>query len=101
MVIIIPKTPKETKDMRLNADYIVYDEEEGSYIPVTNKSPFKDIVRNDGTAAYVIENLVDETTASNIVNKMVSEFAGFSRKTAEHDVANVIYRLHEIGALVG
>ena len=48
--------------MRLNADYIVYDEEEGSYIPVTNKAPFKDIVRNDGTAAYVIENLVDETT---------------------------------------
>jgi arsenate reductase-like glutaredoxin family protein len=65
----------------------------------TSDTEFKGIVKNNETAAFIVECLKADTTESAIVDKLLAEYKGADRPTVERDVANIIGKLRSIGAI--
>jgi hypothetical protein len=60
---------------------------------------FRGLVRNNETAAFIVDCLKTETTEEAIVEKLLSEYE-VSRETAQQDVHAILEKLNSIGALV-
>ncbi len=85
--------------MKLDARFITHVTKGEHYMISTGDKGFNGIVKNNDTAAFIIECLKNDTTESEIVDKIISEYKGAEYKTVEKDVAEIISRLRKIGAI--
>lgn len=86
--------------MKLNPKFLTHTTKGEHYIISTSDTDFKGIVKNNETAAFIVECLKTDTTESEIVDKLMSEYKGADRPTVEHDVENIIGQLRSIGAII-
>ena len=86
--------------MKLNPRFLTHVTKGEHYIISTGGTPFKGIVKNNETAAIIVECLKEETTVSAIADKLLEEYQGVSRSDVERDVNNIIDKLRSIGAIV-
>ena len=85
--------------MKLDPKLLTHVTKGEHYIISTGDTEFKGIVKNNETAAFIVECLKTETTAGAIVDKLMAEYSGAERKTVERDVDNILGKLRSIGAL--
>lgn len=85
--------------MKLNPKFLTH-ETKGEHITVsTTGTEFNGLIRSNPTAAFIIEALKTDTTESAIVDKLLAKY-DVDRATAEKDVANIIGKLRDIGAVI-
>jgi hypothetical protein len=85
--------------MKLNPKFLTHATNGEHYIISTSDTKFKGIVKNNETAAFIVESLKTDTTESIIVDKLLSEYKNVERSIVEHDVADIINKLRSIGAI--
>lgn len=85
--------------MKLNPKFLTHETKGEHYIISTSDTKFKGIVKNNDTAAFIVECLKTDTTESAVVDKILAKYSGADRATVEQDVANVIGKLRFIGAI--
>ena len=86
--------------MKLNPKFLTHVTKGEHYMISTSNTKFKGIVKNNETAAFIIECLKTDTTESAITDKLMKEYEDADRPTVERDVANIISKLRSIGAIV-
>ena len=86
--------------MRLNPRFLTHETKGEHYIISTSDTKFKGIVKNNETAAFIVECLKTDTTERVIADKLLAEYVGADRPTVERDVANIIGKLRSIEAIV-
>ncbi|MBR4626513.1 MAG: PqqD family protein [Ruminococcus sp.] len=86
--------------MKLNPKFLTHVTKGEHYIISTSDTKFKGIVKNNETAAFIVECLKTDTTETDVVDKLLAEYKGADRPTVERDVAGIISKLRSIGALV-
>ena len=85
--------------MKLNKGFLTHTTKGEHYMISTGNTKFNGIVKNNDTAAFIIEYLKTDTTPKEIVEKVMKEFSGAERKTVEHDVIDILKKLNSIGAI--
>ena len=85
--------------MKLKPEFLTHVTKGEHYMISTGDTKFKGIVKNNETAAFIIECLKADTTQSAIVDKLLAEYKGADRQTVENDVANTISKLRSIGVI--
>ena len=85
--------------MKLNPKFLTHVTKGEHYMISTSDTKFKGIVKNNETAAFIIESLKADTTESAIVDKLMIAYKCADRPTVELDVANIIAKLRSIGAI--
>ncbi len=85
--------------MRLNPAFLTHVTMGEHYIISTNDTKFKGIVKNNETAAFIVESLKADTSESAIVDKLLAEYKDAERSIVERDVNNIINKLRSIGAI--
>ena len=86
--------------MRLNPRFLTHETKGEHYIISTSDTKFKGIVKNNETAAFIVECLKTDTTERAIADKLLAEYEGADRPTVERDMANIIGKLRSIEAIV-
>lgn len=85
--------------MKLNNNFLTHITRDEHYMISTGDTSFKGIVKNNETAAFIIECLKNETTENQIVDNILKEYSETNRNIVEKDVANTIEKLRSIGAI--
>lgn len=85
--------------MRLDPNFLTHETRGEHYIISTGETEFKGIVKNNETAAFIVECLKTDTDENAIVDKLLAEYTGVDRQTVQRDVAAVIGKLRSIGAI--
>ena len=85
--------------MKLNNNFLTHITRDEHYMISTGDTSFKGIVKNNETAAFIIECLKNETTENQIVDNILKEYSETNRNIVEKDVANTIEKLCSIGAI--
>lgn len=67
-------------------------------ILVDTSGKFSGIVRNNKTAAFIVDCLKEETSVEKIIEKMIEEYDA-PREDIENGVNNVLDTLRKVGAL--
>ncbi len=70
----------------------------GEQILVDASGQFSGLIRNNGTAAFIVDCLKTETTVEKIVNKLYEEYDA-SREVLEQAVNDVVSKLRRAGAI--
>ena len=83
--------------MRLKDTFITH-MSNGEQILVDVSGQFSGLIRNNGSAAYIVDCLKTETTVEEIVNKMNEEYDA-SKEVLEKAVDDVISKLKSAGAI--
>ena len=65
---------------------------------VDTTSSFAGLIRNNKTAAFIVENLKEETTKEHIIDLMEAKYDA-PREVIEKDVSGIIDTLRSVGAL--
>ena len=86
--------------MKLNPKFLTHVTRGEHYIISTSGTDFSGIVKNNETAAFIIDCLKSDTTESAVVDKILAEYTGVDRSTVERDVAAEISKLRSIGAII-
>ena len=86
--------------MKLNPKFLTHTTKGEHYIISTGDTRFKGIVKNNETAAFIVECLKTDTTESGIVDRVLAEYTGADRETVARDVAEIIGKLRSIGAII-
>lgn len=84
--------------MKLRDGFVTHDTEDEQIIVGTGNTHFSGLVRNNKTAAYIVELLKTEATKEQIVDAMLDKY-DVTRETVEPDVDRILDSLREIGAL--
>ena len=85
--------------MKLNPKFLTH-ETKGEHITVsTTGTKFNGLIRSNPTAAFIVESLKNDTTESEIVDKILAKY-DVDRNTAENDVADIVGKLRSIGAVI-
>ena len=85
--------------MKLNPKFLTH-ETKGEHITVsTTGTKFNGLIRSNPTAAFIVESLKNDTTESEIVDKMLAKYDA-PRPTVEKDVADIVGKLRAIGAVI-
>lgn len=85
--------------MKLNSKFFTHETNGEHYMVSTGDTEFKGIVKNNETAAFIIECLKENTTVNDIVDKILDEYDVDDKKTVEKDVKVIIEKLRNIGAI--
>lgn len=85
--------------MRLKPNFLTHVTNGEHYMISTSGTKFKGIVKSNETAAFIVECLKTDTTESEIVDKLLAEYPNANRNTVTNDVAEIISKLHSIGAV--
>ncbi|MBQ8535542.1 MAG: PqqD family protein [Bacilli bacterium] len=85
--------------MKLNSKFFTHETNGEHYMVSTGDTEFKGIVKNNDTAAFIIECLKENTTINDIVDKILAEYNVDDEKTVEKDVEVIIDKLRNIGAI--
>lgn len=83
--------------MKLKDTYITHDSD-GEQILLDTSSSFAGLIRNNKTAAFIVECLKEETTQEKIVEAMFEKYDAPKEMLAK-DVSEVIGKLRKVGAL--
>ena len=83
--------------MKLKDTYITY-ESDGEQILLDTSSSFAGLIRNNKTAAFIVECLKEETTQEKIVEAMFEKYDA-PKDVLAKDVSDVIEKLRKVGAL--
>ena len=83
--------------MKLKDTYITHDSD-GEQILLDTSSSFAGLIRNNKTAAYIVECLKEETTQEKIVEAMFEKYDA-PKDVLAKDVSDVIEKLRKVGAL--
>ena len=85
--------------MKLNPNFLTHVTKGEHFMISTNDTRFKGIVKNNETAAFIVECLKANTTESAVVDKLMAEYKDAERPIVERDVKNILDKLRSIGAL--
>ena len=83
--------------MKLKDTYITYDSD-GEQILLDTSSSFAGLIRNNKTAAFIVECLKEDTTQEKIVEAMFEKYDA-PKEVLAKDVSEVIEKLRKVGAL--
>lgn len=83
--------------MKLKDTYITH-ESDGEQILLDTSSSFAGLIRNNKTAAFIVECLKDDTTQEKIVEAMFEKYDA-PKDVLAKDVSDVIEKLRKVGAL--
>lgn len=83
--------------MKLKDTYITHDSD-GEQILLDTSSSFAGLIRNNKTAAFIVECLKEETTEEKIVEAMFEKYDA-PKDVLAKDVSDVIEKLRKVGAL--
>ena len=83
--------------MKLKDTYITHDSD-GEQILLDTSSSFAGLIRNNKTAAFIVECLKEDTTEEKIVEAMLEKYDA-PKEVLAKDVADVIEKLRKVGAL--
>ena len=83
--------------MKLKYTYITHDSD-GEQILLDTSSSFAGLIRNNKTAAFIVECLKEDITEENIVEAMFEKYDA-PKDVLAKDVADVIEKLRKVGAL--
>ena len=83
--------------MKLKGTYITHDSD-GEQILLDTSSSFAGLIRNNKTAAFIVECLKEETTQEKIVEAMFEKYDA-PKEVLAKDVSDVIEKLRKVGAL--
>ena len=83
--------------MKLKDTYITHDSD-GEQILLDTSSSFAGLIRNNKTAAFIVECLKEDTTEEKIVEAMFEKYDA-PKEVLAKDVADVIEKLRKVGAL--
>ena len=83
--------------MKLKDTYITHDSD-GEQILLDTSSSFAGLIRNNKTAAFIVECLKEETTQEKIVEAMFEKYDA-PKEVLAKDVSEVIGKLRKVGAL--
>ena len=86
--------------MKLNPRFLTHVTKGEHYLIPMGDVSFKGIVKNNKTAAFIIECLKQDVTEEAIVEKLMEEFSEVDVEIVRRDVGNVIGKLRSIGAIV-
>ncbi len=84
--------------MKLKEGFITHTTGQEHILVSAGSTGFSGLVRSNPTAAFIIEQLKEDTTGEKIVEAMLKEY-DVDRETADRDVAAVLEKLRTIGAL--
>lgn len=84
--------------MKLNSNFITHDTEDEQVMVATGSTTFAGLVRNNKTAAFIVEQLKGETTVEQIVEAVFAKYDA-PRDVIEKDVRKIIDSLKGIGAI--
>lgn len=85
--------------MKLNPNFLTHETKGEYYIISTSNTKFKGIVKNNETAAFIVECLKSDTTESTVVDKLLAEYPKADRTVVTQDVSEIIAKLRSIGAI--
>lgn len=87
--------------MKLNPDFIIQSMGEDTLlVPVGAAGErFHGLVRLNETAAFIVNQLENDTTPAAIADAMLAEYE-VDRPTAEANIAQILEQLRSVGALV-
>ena len=83
--------------MKLKDTYITHDSD-GEQILLDTSSSFAGLIRNNKTAAFIVECLKEDTTEEKIVEAMFEKYNA-PKDVLAKDVSEVIEKLRKVGAL--
>lgn len=83
--------------MKLKENFIIH-ETDGEQIMVATGGTFSGMVRNNATAAFIVDCLKKDTTKEGILDAMCEKYEG-SREIMAADVDKILDNLRIIGAL--
>ena len=83
--------------MKLKDTYITHDSD-GEQILLDTSSSFAGLIRNNKTAAFIVECLKEETTEEKIAEVMFEKYDA-PKDVLAKDVSEVIEKLRKVGAL--
>ena len=83
--------------MKLKDTYITH-ESDGEQILLDTSSSFAGLIRNNKTAAFIVECLKEDTTQEKIVEAMFEKYDA-PKDVLAKDVSDVIEKLRKVGAL--
>ena len=83
--------------MKLKDTYITH-ESDGEQILLDTSSSFAGLIRNNKTAAFIVECLKDDTTQEKIVEAMFEKYDA-PKDVLAKDVSAVIEKLRQVGAI--
>ena len=83
--------------MKLKDTYITHDSD-GEQILLDTSSSFAGLIRNNKTAAFIVECLKEETTEEKIVEAMFEKYDA-PKDVLAKDVSDVIEKLRKVVAL--
>ena len=83
--------------MKLKDTYITH-ESDGEQILLDTSSSFAGLIRNNKTAAFIVECLKEDTTEEKIVEAMLEKYDA-PKDVLAKDVSEVIGKLRKVGAL--
>ena len=83
--------------MKLKDTYITH-ESDGEQILLDTSSSFAGLIRNNKTAAFIVECLKEEITQEKIVEAMFEKYDA-PKDVLAKDVSDVIEKLRKVGAL--
>ena len=83
--------------MKLKDTYITHDSD-GEQILLDTSSSFAGLIRNNKTAALIVECLKEDITEENIVEAMFEKYDA-PKDVLAKDVSDVIEKLRKVGAL--
>ena len=83
--------------MKLKESYITHDSD-GEQILLDTSGSFAGLIRNNKTAAFIVECLKEETTQEKIVEAMFEKYDA-PKDVLAKDVSDVIEKLRKVGAL--
>lgn len=84
--------------MKLKQSFIVQDIGDTQFLVPLGGEAFKGIVRSNGTAAFIVDCLKEETTEETIVDAMCREYNA-PREVIAADVKEILEKLRCINAL--
>ena len=86
--------------MKLDPRFLTHVTKGEHYLIAMGDVKFKGIVKNNNTAAFIVECLKQDVTEETIVKRLIEEYSEADPEIVRHDVENVIGKLRSIGAIV-
>ena len=84
--------------MRLNPSFITRDMGDSQVMVAVGSSAFNGIVRSNGTAAFIVDQLKTDTTEEQILAAVLEKYE-VEPAVAEADIKKILEKLRSIGAL--
>jgi hypothetical protein len=84
--------------MRLKNDFIAQEIDGVQYLVPVGAEQFSGMLRNNKTAAFIVDCLKEETTEETVVDAMCEKYDAPREKIAE-DVKGILSILRSVGAL--